>query len=159
MNANVDARSLIGSKSNSQSTANDVTWKLAQFGDLCFFLKVDFPISNQMIATSLVQNGFSVSVDYYGDVSQELSANYFVHIGHRRGESCALSNCQQMALKDFMSTGRFDLNTLNVGTYIQTVEQASLSFIKNIIKASSSGICAREYHFMYDFKDDHCQSS
>ena len=134
----------------------EIQKKMAQFGRFCLFLSTVIPVDHQTVATRLRQRGFVVTTNYNGEANQELDRNYFVHQGHTASRECNRTNCQKIAIEEYL-VGNSDellLTNENVTSYICSVENFIHSFISNVITSPASQLSPQEYHFRVKFDDN-----
>lgn len=146
------------SESDAWNTARtrSLEFKMAQRGNFCMFVQVEIPISLQLIANKMIQDGKVLNVDYVGEVNKELQLNYYLHTSHNSESDCLDNNCPKEDLKDYLERENIDvsLNIDNVSTYIEYAERWATSFIKNIVVTPSSSLSSSHYDFQF-----HCENN
>ena len=79
-------------------------FRIDQFGSLCFLVKIKIPKLNlETIATALIAEGHTVTVEKVGLASGELLTKYLVHLDHMSDSDCTENCVRKMSLKDYLS--------------------------------------------------------
>ena len=153
----VNDGSVVGSEAWRRQQASDLHHRFEQLGSICVFISVPVPFDSQdVIATSVLQQDQVITVQYKGDSLMELETKYLVHVAHSAGKDCS-ENCQKIPLSDYLENVGFDsklLSTRFLSTYISSVVTKMNSLIKNFIKAPSSKLTSEYFYVQLHFEED-----
>ena len=125
-------------------------FKMKQRGNYCLYVEIDIPMNLKVLAQKLVRDGKVLTVDYEGEVSQELHYKYYVH-SHNSASKCVEGDCIKVELEEYVRTENLD-DTLDIKTltaYLEYADRFTSAFIRNIIVTPSSQISSSHYHFQF----------
>ena len=74
--------------------------RLQQWGALCYQVEISLPISIDIIASCLHQDGYVISVDHVGRSTQELITQFMLH-DHKSSKNCS-ETCRKAKLEAFL---------------------------------------------------------
>ena len=126
--------------------------RMDQNGTICFWVSVSMPIQQDVLASSLIQSGLVLSVEYVGSSTSELHTKYFVH-NHGPDVDCNES-CVKERLENYLP-GVLDMNSIGqkfLGIHLASVQNKMKSFIRHFLKDQDSEIYSEEYSFRIDYK-------
>ena len=145
---------IVGSAS-SQKLEEDLTLRrMEQHGSICFSLSVSMPVSEDTLATCLIQRGVTVTVDFVESSTSEIQNEYFVH-SHSSAIDCHES-CVKEKLQSYLP-GNLDISTVKtkfLGTHLISVHKKMQSFVKHFLKDASSPIFSEDYSIKIKFEQD-----
>ena len=130
--------------------------RIQQIGSLCVYVSVSVPFDKaDVVATSLMQEGSVITVEYVLDSTKEMSTRHYVH-NHRADTDCS-QNCTKVLLTDYLNDspmGESLLRNKYLSAYLSSVQLKVNSMIQNFIKSPSSSLHSEEYWFQLYFKSD-----
>jgi hypothetical protein len=134
---------------------NDIKFMIDQLGSYSVAFKLCLPqVCPEVIATCLIQDGYTVSVDQQGSANGEVKLLYKVHLDHKSDKDCSEECVNKVDLDDYIANGNFDLSSLGnmyVGTYVSSVNQKLNSIAKNLIQAPASDLYSEHFHLLLIF--------
>ena len=137
---------------------NGLKFRKDLFGAFFITFSIELPrISLDTLATCLTQEGFVVTIEKKGSATGEFYVSYMVHTDHKSNDDCSEECKSRVDLKTFLENENFDFGLLGnryIGTYSSSVQQKLNAFVKHIIKAPLSGLCAQNHHVMLSFDYD-----
>ena len=145
-----------GSQKYKTKLEEDFKCRIQQLGHL--FLKIQIELqedSEDTVATCLLQQDHVISYVLEDTGGNLMERNYYIH-NHNSGENCVSQNCLKMPLKNFLAAGGFDKRLLKnkfVPTHV-LMSAAKMNEFLNLIKMSSSDLCAEDYFFELKFPLD-----
>ena len=151
----VDDSGIAGSSKWFRQQVASMQFRIDQFGSICFLVNIAVPKLNmETIATSLITEGFTVTMEKLGLVSGELVTKYLLHLGHMSDTDCSENCGEKIELKEYLESGSFDISSLrnkHCSTYVSSVHQKLIAFVKTIVKSPNCELFSKDYHFMIKF--------
>ena len=151
----VDDSAIAGSSNWFYRQLTAMGFRIDQFGPLCFLVKIEVPkINIETLATSMITEGFVVTIEKLGLASGEFTIKYILHLDHMSDTDCAENCGNKIDLKEYCESGEFDLASLgnkHLSTYVSSVHQKLNSFVKSIVKSPNCELFSTNYHFMITF--------
>ena len=126
--------------------------RMEQNGAICISLSVTMPVQQDVIASSLIQSGLVLSVEYVGSSTSELQTKYFVH-NHGPDVDCDES-CTKQIIDDYLP-GILDLSRIGttfIGTHLNSIQMKMQSFIRHYLKDEDSSIHSEDYSIRICYK-------
>ena len=146
---------ITGSDGWFEQEAIDMKHRQDQFGSIFITLKLDLPqTSLEVIATCLLQKGIVISIDKIGSAEGELQVVYKLHLDHMSDKDCSEDCVNIVDLKDYIENQSFEYSEIGnkyVGTYVSSIHQKLISFVRCIVEAPASGLFSENYHLMLVF--------
>ncbi len=145
-----------GSQKYKTRLEEDFKFRIQQLGHL--FLKIEIELqddSEDTVATCLLQQDHIISYVLEGTGGNVMQRKYYVH-NHSSQENCVPQNCLKMPLKNFLAAGGFDKQLLKnkfVPTHV-LMSATKMNELLNLVKMSSSDLCAEDYFFELRFPLD-----
>ena len=133
--------------------------RLEQYGPLLVSFRIKIPFSIDQIASSLIQDGVVISVEYQGKSTSELETVYYVH-QHGCEEDCS-NNCQKERLEAYLHCNAVDkklMEVKNPALHVSNVQLKMHSMIRNFIKHQVSPLFSQDFHFEVEFGLNCCPS-
>ena len=129
------------------------------YGSFFLTVEVNLPKNTlENVATSLVQEGFVITVENSGSALGEMKLRFMVHMDHRNDEDCTEDRClNKMELQTFIENDGFDVLLLGnkyLGTHVSAVHQKLTVFVKHIIQAPNNGIFSENFQTQLVFDLD-----
>ena len=129
--------------------------RFEQFGLLCYSMSVSMDVSDDILASCLIQNGLTVSASYIGSSSGELETVFHIH-NHYSDQDCG-EECRKETLETYLSESDLrdeDIKAKYTATYLSSVQVKMQSFVKNFIKDCASEIYSENFTFKLIFHLD-----
>ena len=147
---------IVGSDSFLQVERRNKIHKLEHFGSIFLSFTVTMPLSLDVIASSIIQTGIVVTVEFKAQGNGEFQTHYLVH-NHRAETDCDPS-CQTETLQSFlMSNTDFEEDQVkknHVMTYISNVQMKMNSFARNFLKDPVSPLFSEDFSLELKFELD-----
>ena len=147
---------IIGSESWQNIENNNMFHRFEQHGCLCYKLTIKLPVSQDIIATSLLQDGLVISVEYVGSATSELETVYMVHIDHGNDVDCT-PDCRKTRLETYLLDNPFDIQAVHykyLSSYISSAQLKLNSFIRNFVKSPVSDLHSDNYKITVEYNLD-----
>ena len=148
---------LSGSESFRRIQSSNLLPRVKQLGSLCVYISISVPLdSKDVMATTQVQMGNIITVEYVGNSSNEYESNYYVHVNHDTETDCS-DNCTKVPLNDYLQQFPVESNMLKtkfLSAYVTSVQSKVNAVIRNFIKAPSSSLHSEEYYLQLFFNSD-----
>ena len=150
---------ITGSQSWFYNQRREMLFRKDLYGSFFLTVEVNLPKNTlENVATSLVQEGFVITVENSGSASGEMKLRFMVHMDHRNDEDCTEDVClNKMELQTFIENDGFDVLLLGnkyIGTHVSAVHQKLTSFVKDIIQAPNNGIFSENFQTQLVFDID-----
>ena len=117
-----------------------------------FFLTVEINLPKdtlENVATSLIQEGYVITVEKTESASGEIKYEYMVHVDHQSSEDCSIDRClNKMTLRVFIESHGFDCQLLGnkyLGIHVSSAHQKLKAFARHIIQAPNNGIFGENF--------------
>lgn len=129
----------------------------SQLGHIYITVKIELPLNSlDLIATSLVQDGYVITNDTCGLGTGEIVVKYLMHLNHKSDTDCDQS-CQTLDLKEWIEENLFETDKLchqQIGIQVAAIHQRLFSFVKNLVQAPASCLFSNSYYFQLIFDVD-----
>ena len=140
-----------GSKKWNMTRLSDISAMMSQYGQYAMKVEARVPIaSRDVLASTLVQNGISISVDYVAVNGLETEVVYWVHNCHSAQEFCH-PDCTKIRLEEYLENTELDTSQLSLTAFLSSINQKCNAFIQHILKCQSSSLASDEYYFYVQF--------
>ena len=147
---------IVGSNSWCDVERRNKIHRLEQFGSILGCFSVSFPVSQDFIASCIVQNGIVVTPEFKARDSGEFDVSYQVH-QHQFDTDCD-EQCQSQTLPEFLlTTDQFNDNNLfknHLSTYVSNIQLKMNSLVRNFLKSKASSLYSEDFHVEFEFMDN-----
>ena len=145
---------IVGSDSWRDIEKRNKVHRLEQFGSIVCSLSIDMPVTcNSLIASSIIQSGTTLTVNFVEGGDGVFETVYLVH-NHRANTSCG-DSCLTLTLGEFLQQNE-QVNTETVqknhlSCFVSSVQQKLNSFIRNFVKCKVSDFFSEDFSFELEF--------
>ena len=126
------------------------------FGSILCSFSVLMPVSPDIIASSIIQTGVVITLDFKAEGNGEFQTEYRVH-DHKSDKDCD-ENCQTRTLQSFLSNNnQFEVDKViknHLMTYLSNVQLKMNSFVRNFLRNEASQLHAEDYTIEFEFQED-----
>ena len=130
--------------------------KLEHFGSILLLFSVTMPVSMDIIASSIIQSGVVVTLEFKARGNGEFETLYIVH-SHKADKDCD-EHCQTETLQSFLRSnthfGEDQVMKNHIMTYISNVQMKMNSFARNFLKDQASPLYAEDFSLELEFELD-----
>ena len=128
-----------------------------QLGLIHATITIDLPIdSPDILATALIQDGLTVTIENHGLGNGELEVSYKVHLDHKCDTDCSPDCQNKVSLEEYITEHGFlidDTSNKYFGTYVSSCHEKLISFAKLIIQAPASDLYCEDYQLYLSFDE------
>ena len=148
---------IIGSDKWKISEARDKIFKKEQFGSIICSFSISVPVSIDIRASCLIQNGHVITLNYIEEANGDFDISYRIH-DHKTEEDCNTESCQTELLPDFLQTtdeySESNVIKNHLSTYVSNTVLRMNNFVRVFLKSKASDLYSEDFSVELKFEQN-----